>query len=39
MMSSNIVRDRLQSASTPLASVDEAPVKHFHLKGRIDPPD
>ena len=37
-MSSNIARDRLQSASTPLASVDEAPVKHFHLKETlIDP--
>ena len=37
-MSSNIARDRLQSASTPLASVDEAPVKHFHLKGRSSIP-
>ena len=37
-MSSNIARDRLQSASTPLASVDEAPVKHFHLKERSSIP-
>src|SRR2546425_7978534 len=38
MMSSNIARDRPQSASAPLASVDEAPVKHFHLKGRSSIP-
>ena len=35
-MSSNVVRDRLQSA--PLASVDEAPVKHLHLKERSSIP-
>ena len=34
MMSSNMVRDRLPSASAPLASVDDAPVTHFHLKER-----
>src|SRR3982074_3645437 len=38
MMSSHMVRDRLQSASSPLASVDEAPVKHLHLKERSSIP-
>jgi len=38
MMSSNVVRDRLHSASAPLASVDEAPVKHFHLRERSSIP-
>src|SRR4030081_1237722 len=37
-MSSHMVRDRLQSASAPLASVDEAPVKHLHLKERSSIP-
>src|SRR5882672_170632 len=32
MMSSHVVRDPLQPASAPVASVDEAPVKHLHLK-------
>src|ERR1700730_5637037 len=35
---SNMVRDRLQSASAPLASVDDAPVKHLHLKERSSIP-
>src|SRR5207244_8858110 len=38
MMSSNVVRDRLHSASAPLASVDEVPVKHFHLRERSSIP-
>jgi AraC family transcriptional regulator len=38
MMSSNMVTDRLQSASAPLASVDNAPVKHLHLKERSSIP-
>ena len=33
-----MVKDRLHSASAPLASVDEAPVKHFHLKERASIP-
>ena len=37
-MSSNVVRDRLHSASAPLASVDEAPVKHVHLRERSSIP-
>ena len=37
-MSSRMVRDRLQSASAPPASVDEAPVKHLHLKERSSIP-
>jgi AraC family transcriptional regulator len=37
-MSSNMVRDRLQSASAPPASLDDAPVKHFHLKERSSIP-
>jgi AraC family transcriptional regulator len=32
MMSSHMVIDREQSASAPLVSDDEAPVKHLHLK-------
>src|SRR5258705_11994100 len=32
MMSSHMVIDRQQSASAPLVSDDEAPVKHLHLK-------
>src|SRR5258707_10499887 len=32
MMSSHMVMDRQQSASAPLVSDDEAPVKHLHLK-------
>src|ERR1700681_1195721 len=38
MMSSNMVTDRLQSASAPLASLYEAPVKHLHLKERSSIP-
>ena len=38
MMSSNVVRDRLQTGSAPLASVDQAPVKHLHLKERSSIP-
>src|SRR5258705_3559469 len=38
MMRNNVVRDRLQPASAPLASVDEAPVKHVHLKERSSIP-
>src|SRR6187455_1332314 len=37
-MSSNVVRDRLHSASAPLASVDDAPVKHLHLTERSSIP-
>ena len=33
-----MVRDRLPSASAPLASLDEAPVKHLHLKERSSIP-
>src|SRR5258707_7326453 len=38
MMSSNVVSDRLHSASAPLAAVDDAPVKHLHLKERSSIP-
>src|SRR3989442_15860831 len=38
MMSSHLVRGRLQSASAPLAALDEAPVKHLHLKERASIP-
>ena len=38
MMSSNVVRNRLPPASAPLAPVDEAPVKHLHLKERSSIP-
>src|SRR4030088_1874243 len=38
MMSSNAVRDHLHSASAPLASIDEAPVKHLHLRERSSIP-
>jgi AraC family transcriptional regulator len=37
-MSSHMVRDRLQSASAPLAALDDAPVKHLHLKERASIP-
>ncbi len=37
-MSSHMVRDRLQSASAPLAALDDAPVKHLHLKERSSIP-
>ena len=37
-MSSHMVRGRLQSASAPLAALDDAPVKHFHLKERSSIP-
>src|SRR5258706_12724203 len=38
MMSSHMVRDRLQSACAPLAALDDAPVKHLHLKERSSIP-
>jgi AraC-like DNA-binding protein len=37
-MSSHMVMDRQESASAPPVSVDEAPVKHLHLKERSSIP-
>src|SRR6267378_7382814 len=37
-MSTNLMHGREQSAATPIGPVDEAPVKHLHLKERSSIP-